>query len=311
MEPSNGSQLEAQLRECRKDPTEANIQVIAEVYIKDLLLASWIGNLFAVESLFLQAMQAEERRPSLAELAIHNVACIAARQGHLPILRFVHAAKRDVVRTTLGEGIICHAAELVAWPHIWAFLIDNGFLGADRNPEALSGAVMTLIVYQRERAAEALQVMIDRGFHVTYDWVHVAAQKGSADTLHVLIPHVTRQQLRNKYILQDAVLFNRIEHARILIEEGGVDVNQLPTWGDYGNGFTKPAIRRTAMHCAISDNHLDMIKLLVAKGGRTTVLDEQGQTPIQRARAAKQYAAERLLLELTPREERAGLDIKI
>jgi hypothetical protein len=44
-------------------------------------------------------------------------------------------------------------------------------------------------------------------------------------------------------------------------------------------------------HCAISDNHLDMIKLHVAKGGRTTVLDEQGQTPIQRARAAKQYAA--------------------
>jgi hypothetical protein len=50
----------------------------------------------------------------------------------------VHTRKRDTVTTTLGEGIFFHAAKLVAWPHIWAFLIDDGFLGADHNPEALT-----------------------------------------------------------------------------------------------------------------------------------------------------------------------------
>jgi hypothetical protein len=312
MASANQASLVAQLQNCSEKPSEEAVQAVQAGTIKDLLFAGWSGDLVRLRALLPSVIRSKDAE--IINSAVHALACIACRQGYPSILQYLLDTRKDAVMSDSNHGQLHlrYAALDEPNPSIWAVLLDNDTLSLNGKPRALNGLAHDLVVNRRKNAPEIFKLMVGKGFIPEYDLVHMAAEVGDPEALRyllpVLLPRVLGGRLGNKYILQHAAGRNRLDNARILIEEGAVDVNEVPSWQEQSD-FGPPETPAAALHKAL--HHLDMIRMLMEHGARATVRDGHWKTPLDRAREAHLYDAEKLMLELTPPEELARASTSI
>jgi hypothetical protein len=312
MSPANQASLVAQLQNCIEKPSEEALEVVQVGTIKLLLSAGWSGDLVRLRALLPSVIRSEDTE--IVNSAVHALACIACRQGYPSILQYLLDTRKDAVMpgSDRGQLHLRYVALDEPNPDIWAVLLDSDTLSLNGKSSALRGLAHDLVVNRRKNAPEIFKLMVGKGFIPEYDLVHTAAKVGDPETLRYLLsvqlPQVPGGRLGNKYILQHAAGCNRLDNARILIEEGAVDVNEVPSWQEQSD-FGSPETPAAALHKAL--HHLDMIRMLMEHGARATVRDGHWKTPLDRAREAHLYDAEKLMLELTPPKELARASTSI
>jgi ankyrin repeat protein len=138
-----------------------------------------------------------------------------------------------------------------------------------------------------------MKLLLRKGLDITEQLIDNAAAHVTPEMLALLLKQYPKRHLKDTLLLNHAVWGDKLENVRVLLDTG-LNVNGLPS-----KRSTRVSVPRdTALHAAAWDKKIEIMELLLKRGGRIDIPGAEGKTALEKARMYNQVKVEQMMLDM-------------
>uniref|UniRef100_A0A8C7V4W0 Ankyrin 1, erythrocytic b n=1 Tax=Oncorhynchus mykiss TaxID=8022 RepID=A0A8C7V4W0_ONCMY len=249
----------------------ASLEAVTESGLTPLHVAAFMGHLNIVKNLLHRGAS-----PNASNVKVETPLHMASRAGHCEVAQFLLQNTAQVDAKAKDDQTPLHCAARMGHKELVKLLLEH-----KANPDSATTAGHTpLHIAAREGHAHTTRILLDGAAQQTkmtkkgFTPLHVACKYGKVDVVELLLERGANPNAAGKVEKHTAT-----QHGLSL----SVCVSKQ-------NGLTP-------LHVAVHHNNLDVVKLLVSKGGNAHSTARNGYTPLHIAAKQNQMEAAGCLLQ--------------
>lgn len=268
--------------------------------IKELLRAAQIGNQALLQPLYTRISSSSD--PEISSLTQHPypllTTLLTISIGHQHILALKHlltitpSPKPDLRRflnqpgSAFSTKITCTAN-----PEIRCLMLKYDYQRSDRPGVSFHQPLYDIILSNNDDYLPTISAMLENGAQVKMAHLSCAIKLNPLSVFKLLLEHYPPEGLGDCRLLHDAVKDGKAGRVKYLIDAVGIDIDMLPTERPESDtemgGFH--ASRRgvpngTPLHEAVRRGRKIILEILLGKGARRDIRDEDGLTASELAK---------------------------
>ena len=306
------SPLEFAIQNCGRKKTLEAINSLpgTDPEIKNLILEIWDGRSGEIQQMYTnisQSPQAEVSALISSTLLLKSLFKISfERQSAVVVEKLLAVSPsptpdmKSFLNSEEGLGPMCLWA--CESPEIWTVMLKHGYMNADQDGSQLELPLGHMLLLQVPRVSEVASVLLNHGAKPELWHLETAIRNSDFNSMNLLLNHIPREKLNDCRILHDAIQFRRINAVRWLLDVAKMDINLIPSQRPrvFLEEFPQPGAKAesngTPLHEAVLHNEVRIANLLLERGAKTDILNEDGETLLQVARRRGHWLLVALLM---------------
>ncbi|KAG4443112.1 hypothetical protein IFR05_001438 [Cadophora sp. M221] len=263
--------------------------------IKDLLRAALNGIEKPIRHLYIKICESEVSE--LSALALHPhvllstvLAVSIAHENRSVVaqLLMIDPPPRPDLRRFLNQPGTAFSTKITATenPELRSLLVRHGYQKYDRHGVTSSKDLYDVLLGKDQNCLDAVSAMLGNGVQPKMDHLRACMRLKPISVLELLLKHYPSEELKDCRLLHDIIERGQTGRVRFLIDVVGINIDMFPTErSGQESGFLNPNGTRTCgpngtpLHEAVRCNRTAILKMLLEKGARADIKDEDGQTP--------------------------------
>lgn len=177
-------------------------------------------------------------------------------------------------------------------PAIRSLMVQHGYQKSDRPEVELDQPLYDALLGSGD--LDAISTLLDKGSRPKMAHLRLALKLKPLSVLELLLGYYPAEELKDCRLLHDSVAEGKLGKVRYLIDVIKLDIDIFPTErAAQESGFSNPhgdrmgAPNGTPLHEAVRHDRKLILEVLLEKGARTDIRDEDGETPYEVARKRK------------------------
>uniref|UniRef100_A0A8C7V8S4 Ankyrin 1, erythrocytic b n=1 Tax=Oncorhynchus mykiss TaxID=8022 RepID=A0A8C7V8S4_ONCMY len=257
----------------------ASLEAVTESGLTPLHVAAFMGHLNIVKNLLHRGAS-----PNASNVKVETPLHMASRAGHCEVAQFLLQNTAQVDAKAKDDQTPLHCAARMGHKELVKLLLEH-----KANPDSATTAGHTpLHIAAREGHAHTTRILLDGAAQQTkmtkkgFTPLHVACKYGKVDVVELLLERGANPNAAGK-VEKHTATQHGLSCAFLSLVTVSVCVSKQ-------NGLTP-------LHVAVHHNNLDVVKLLVSKGGNAHSTARNGYTPLHIAAKQNQMEAAGCLLQ--------------
>ncbi|XP_068508945.1 ankyrin-1 isoform X4 [Syngnathus scovelli] len=259
----------------------ASLEAVTESGLTPLHVAAFMGHLNIVKNLLQRGAS-----PNASNVKVETPLHMASRAGHCEVAQFLLQNSAQVDAKAKDDQTPLHCAARMGHKELVKLLLEH-----KANPDSSTTAGHTpLHIAAREGHIHTIRILLDAGAQQIkmtkkgFTPLHVASKYGKVDVAELLLERGANPNAAGKVRLSNATL--ALRHFMLVSFMSGFVLSVRSKQ----NGLTP-------LHVAVHHNNLDVVKLLVSKGGSAHSTARNGYTPLHIAAKQNQMEVASCLLQ--------------
>ncbi|KAL5315888.1 hypothetical protein ACEPPN_016762 [Leptodophora sp. 'Broadleaf-Isolate-01'] len=263
--------------------------------VKDLLRAALDRNEKPIQQLYTKIYESEVPEHSALTLHPHvllsTLLAVSIAHKNLSVvtqLLMIDPPPRPDLTRFLNQPGMAFSAKITAIenPELRSLLVKHGYQKSDRHGVAFSQDLYDVLLGKEQDCLDAVSTMLENGVQPKMDHLRICMRLKPISVFELLLKHYPSEELKDCRLLHDTIERGQMGRVRYLIDVVGINIDMFPTErSEQESGFLNPNGTRTngpngtPVHEAVRHNRTTILKMLLEKGARTDIKDEDGQSP--------------------------------